>query len=729
MKRRRLLRRALAVATASAVWAPAAASAADGIDYAAIRATKVIRAVRTDQPIVLDGRLDEPAWQRAAVAKDFLQQEPAEGAPATEASEVRFLYDDEALYVGGRFVDSDPRGGIVNELKRDYALYDSDSVAIVLDTFNKKLDNYAFMVNPAGAQRDAENYDDGRQVNVSWDGAWSVKTARFEGGWTMEMKIPFRSLRFERSDDQAWGLNVMRMVRRKNETSYWSPQPRQFRAFKPSYAGQLTGLEGLHPGLNLRIKPFYTGRYANATLPGLSRRGDGDGGVDVKYGVASALALDLTYRTDFSQVEVDEQQINLTRFSLFFPEKRDFFLENQGTFRIGDQDSGGQSAGRRDFLPFFSRRIGLSSTGDPVPIVGGVRLTGRQGKTSLGIVDMQTGSFNDRPGENVLATRIGRDFGPAMVSGFYLGRESSGNAGSNRVAGSEMRLKFRHTIDVNGFVMGSTTTGGPSGTAARAAFNVSESLYSAQVSYTNISANFRDDLGFIPRGDVGLTAWDAAKYIRWQKGLLRSVSFGGSGEVFDTSAHDLLVSRHLRAYSVQTYSDGGTLEVDADSNYERLTKPFQVSKGVVLPVGEYRFKQVLPTFTSNKSGRISGVLGYTGGEFYSGDIRGVTTGLRIRVDEHLATSATYAHNAVTLPQGSFTTDLAGFRADCSFSTKMFLNAFVQYNSAAKTWLTNVRYRLIYRPLSDFYIVYNDTRVAGAIPQRTIALKHTLLLSF
>jgi len=727
MRRCRLLCRALAVAAASAVCARA--SAADRIDYAAIRATKVIRAVRTDQPIVLDGRLDEPAWQRAAVAKDFLQQEPAEGAPATESSEVRLLYDDEALYVGGRFSDSDPRGGIVNELKRDYAMYDSDSVALVLDTFNKKLDSYAFVVNPAGAQRDAENYDDGRQVNANWDGAWSVKTARFEGGWTMEMKIPFRSLRFERRDDQAWGLNVMRMVRRKNETSYWSPQPRQFRAFKPSYAGQLTGLEGIRPGLNLRIKPFYTGRYANATLADLSRRGDGDGGVDVKYGVASALALDLSYRTDFSQVEVDEQQINLTRFSLFFPEKREFFLENQGTFRIGDQDSGGQSVGRRDFLPFFSRRIGLSSTGDPVPIMGGVRLTGRQGRTTLGVADMQTDSFGARPGENFLATRIGRDFGPAMVSGFYLGRESSGSAGSNRVAGGEVRLKFRHTMDVNGFAMGSTTSGGPSGTATRAAFNVAESMYSAQVSYTNISANFRDDLGFIPRGDVGLTAWDAARDIRPTSGLLRTLSFGTSGEVFDNSAHDTLVSRHLRAYSVQTYRDGGTFEVDADSNDERLTKPFEVSRGVVIPVGEYRFRQFLPTYTSNKSGRISGVLGSTLGEFYAGSIRGVTTGLRVRVDEHLAASATYAHNDVRMSQGRFTTDLAGFRVDTSFSTKMFLNVFVQYSSATKTWLTNVRYRLIYRPLSDFYIVYNDTRVAGGRPQRTVAIKHTLLLSF
>jgi hypothetical protein len=292
-----------------------------------------------------------------------------------------------------------------------------------------------------------------------------------------------------------------------------------------------------------------------------------------------------------------------------------------------------------------------------------------------------------------------------------------------------MRLKFRHTIDVNGFAMGSSTGGGPSGTAARAAFNIAETMYSAQASYTNISATFRDDLGFIPRGDIGLTAWDTARYIRPKRGRLRTLSLGTSGEVFQNGAGDTLVSRHLRAYSVQTYSDGGTFEVDADSNYERLTKPFEVSPGVAIPVGEYRFQQFLPTFTSNKSGRISGALGSTLGEFYSGTIRGVTTGLRLRADEHLAASATYAHNDVRLPQGRFTTDLAGFRVDTSFSTKMFLNAFVQYTSATKTWLTNVRYRLIYRPLSDFYIVYNETRVAGRLPQRTVAIKHTLLLSF
>jgi hypothetical protein len=714
------------------------ASAADGIDFAAIRAKKVIQAIRIDEPIVVDGRLDEPAWARAPVATDFYQQEPKEGELSTERTEIRFLYDQDYLYIGGTLYDSDPRGGITNELKRDFSTRDGDAIALILDTFND-YDSYNFIVNPGGAERDSQNYDDGRQANPSWDAVWWGKTARFPGGWTVEMKIPFKSLRFPKTDAvQSWGMNIFRLMRRKNELTFWSPQPRQFFNFMASYAGQLTGIQGVKPGRNLYIKPFATGTASNLNLPSVGRKQDGDGGLDVKWGLTSAATMDLTLRTDFSQVEVDEQQINLTRFSLFFPEKRDFFLENQGAFRVGDQDSSGQTAGvapgqasattRRDLLPFFSRRIGLSASGQAIPILGGARLTGRQGDWTFGVIDMETREFSGRPGDNFTAFRGARNFGASSVGGFYFGREAQGAVDHNRVAGGDVHLNFGQGKDFNAFVMTSDSTG-VSGAAGRVAYSQSTNKYSLLGSYTNISPTFRNDLGFLPRGDIGLTAWNAARYFRPENRWFRSVSFGTQGEIFDTSAHEGVMSRHVRGYSVQAFPDGGAVETDVDWNYERLTAPFEVSKGIVIPVGEYRFRQILPTFTSNKSNSLSGSIGYTGGEFYSGTIQGWSTSVRLRVDEHLATSVAYSRNDVSLPQGRFTTDLPRFRVDYSFSTKMFLNAFVQYNSAAKTWLTNVRYQIRYRPLSDFFLVYNDTRVAGAIPQRTVALKHTLLLSF
>jgi uncharacterized protein DUF5916/cellulose/xylan binding protein with CBM9 domain len=712
------------------VWACVPAPARAQVDLAAIRKGKVIRAVPTTEPILIDGRMDDPVWVEAPVAHDFIQQEPAEGSLATEPSEFRVVYDEDALYIFGTFYDSDPRGGIVNELKRDFASRDGDAVAVIISPFRDG-NSSNFQVNPAGALRDSQNYEDGRQTNANWDAVWWAKTAKFDGGWTMEMKVPFRSLRFPTAEEQVWGINVFRLIRRKNESAYWSPQARQFSTYKPSSGGRLVGLRGIRPGHNLYVKPFATAAVSNASIPSLNRRWDADAGADLKYGVGSSLALDLTFRTDFSQVEVDEQQINLTRFSLFFPEKREFFLENQGAFRIGDLDSSGQTTTvtRRDLLPFFSRRIGLSPSGAPVPIWGGARLTGRQGAYTVGLLNMQTEAFDGRPSENFTTAHIVRNFGASAIGGFYTGREGSHTTGSNRVAGGDVHLNFRRAIDVNALAM-SSDTNGKKGSAARGALALSGTWYAAQASYTSITPDFRGDLGFFPRGDIGLTAWDASRIFRPRPGSrIRSHEYGSSGEIFEDSGHDALQSRHLRTYTRQNVSDGGVFEADVDWNYERLTAPFEVSTGVIIPPGEYRFRQFLSTFSSNKSNRLSGSGGYTGGEFYSGDIRGWTGGVRLRVDEHVAASANYAYNDVWLPQGAFTTHLPRFRVDWSFSTRMFLNAFVQYNSATSTWLTNVRYRLIYRPLSDFYFVYNELSTSGRPARRTIALKHTILLSF
>jgi len=700
------------------------------VDYAAIRATRQIEAIRIDEPIVLDGRLDEPAWTHAPAADDFVEQEPVEGNPPSNPSEVRFLYDADALYVGGRFFDSDPRGGITNDLQRDFVASDSDVVAIILDPLND-LNSVNFKVNPGGAIGDSQSYDDGRQVNQNWDAVWWAKTATFPGGWTMEMKIPFKSLRFPDADEQVWGVNVFRNVRRLNERAFWSPQPRQFTGYKASYCGRLTGIRHVRPGRNLYIKPFITGALSNVTLPNLTRRHDADGGIDAKYGVGTSLVLDLTYRTDFSQVEVDAQQINLTRFSLIFPEKREFFLENQGAFRIGDQDSSGRRPNERDLLPFFSRRIGLSADGQPIPIVGGARLTGRQGNFGLGLLNIQTHAFGDRPGDNFTAAHVTREFGASSIGGFYLGREASGVTGFNRVAGGDIHLNFRQTIDVYAFAMGSASSGGVHGRAARAAFRVDETKYGARLSYTNISPDFRDDLGFIPRRDIGLLAWDVARHFRPERmrQVFRTLSFGTLGERFENSRHEQLLSQRLRAYAVQEFAGGGSFETDADWNYELLTQPFEVSRGVVIPAGEYRFRQILPSLSTNRSRALSVSAGYTGGEFYSGTIRGYSAGARWRLSPNLSTSGEYEFNDVHLPQGRFHAGLARIRLDCAFTTTMFLNAFVQYNSASRTWLTNLRYRLIYRPLSDLYVVFNETRQTGKPAQRAVVLKQTILLAF
>jgi hypothetical protein len=692
------------------------------IDLAAIRATRELQPLRIDEPIVIDGHLDEAAWSRAQVGRDFYQQDPEEGSLSSEPSEIRFLYDDNALYWAGTFFDSDPRGPIVNELKRDFDGRNGDIVSLSLDTFGD-LTAYNFSVNGAGALRDTQSHEDGRVFNGNWDGVWTARTSRFEGGWTVEAVIPFTTMRFPEAEEQNWGMNVFRLIRRKNEATFWSPQPRQFFAYKISYGGRLTGLRNVRPGRNLQIKPFFTGASSNLTLPSLDRRWDADAGIDAKYGIGTALALDLTVHTDFSQVEADEQQINLTRFSLFFPEKREFFLENQGSFRIGDLSG-------RTLIPFFSRRIGLSAAGDPIPILGGARLTGRQGDYTLGLLNIQTERFDGRPADNFSTLRAARNFGGSSIGGFYLGREASDLSGHNRVAGGDVHWN-RQTMDFFGFAMRSETAGAPGGAAGRAAFTVSERAYSADVAYTNISPQFRNDLGFISRGDIGLVAWDVARHFRSTRprSLVRVLSFGTLGERFENSEHTSLNSRRLRAYSTQSFADGGGLNTNVDWNYERLMQPFEVSRGVAIPPGEYRFTQALGGYSSNASDAVSFSADVTAGEFYSGTIRGVSGSVRWRLNANLAASTSVEVNDVSLPQGAFDTQLARVRLDYSLNTRMFLNSFIQYNSATSSWLTNIRYRFIYRPLSDFYVVYNDMRSPGGEAQRTVAVKHTLMLAF
>ena len=702
----------------------AAASGANAqTDADAIRSSKRLTAVRINEPIVVDGRLTEPAWALADVGSGFYQQEPDEGALTSEPSEIRFLYDDEALYFAGTFVDSDPRGPIIDDLKRDFEGRNGDIVGLSLDTFGDYT-AYNFNVNGAGVLRDTQSHEDGRVFNANWDALWSAATERYEGGWTLEMRIPFKTMRFPEGEEQDWGMNVFRLIRRKNEFTYWSPQPRQFNAYKISFGGRLSGLRGVRPGRNLQVKPFYTGAASNLRLPNLDRQWDGDAGVDAKYGIGTSLALDLTLHTDFSQVEVDEQQINLTRFSLFFPEKREFFLENQGAFRIGDLSG-------RTLIPFFSRRIGLSESGQPIPILGGARLTGRQGDYTLGLLNIQTERFGGRPADNFSTFRAARNFGGSSVGGFYLGREASGITGHNRVAGADVHLNMRQSMDFFGFLMGSETSGATSGMAGRASFSISERAYSADVAYTNIEPSFRNDLGFISRSDIGLISWDVARHFRSTRpdARVRVVSFGTLGERFDDSDHSTLQSRRVRAYSRQSFADGGSLNANVDWNYERLLQPFQVSRGVAIMPGEYRFTQAIGGYTSNQSNALSFSTDLTGGEFYSGTLRGVIASLRWRLNANFSVSTSAEANDVNLPEGNFETQLGRLRIDYSFNTRMFLNTFVQYNNATSSWLTNIRYRFTYRPLSDFYVVYNDVRTAGRPDQRTLVIKHTLMLAF
>ena len=386
------------------------------------RDARRLDAIRLAGEITLDGALDEPSWSQAPMAHNFVQNDPREGMPATFDTEVRVLYDDDAMYFGVFAMDDQPSRIIANDLKKDFNTDQNDGFRIILDTFHDQRNGYQFATNPAGAKWDAQMVNEGRESNANWDGIWDVATRITETGWYAEIRIPFRTLRFSAADVQIWGMNFERKVRRLNEDSYWSPVPRIYDIQRVSLAGTLEGMRGVRPGKDLRIKPYVLS--SGSTIGGSATRGDFEGGFDVKYGVTTGLTWDFTVNTDFSQVEADEQQVNLTRFSLFFPEKRDFFLENSGIFQFGGATQGGGgnniTSGRQnqsqDMRLFFSRRIGLSDDGQAIPILGGTRLTGRQGVYSVGLLNIQQREEGPVPATNFTALRFAATSWPTPIS-------------------------------------------------------------------------------------------------------------------------------------------------------------------------------------------------------------------------------------------------------------------------------------------------------------------------
>ena len=717
--------------------APQAAQADEDKEgwFAEVRATKRVAALRIEEVITIDGRLDEPAWELAEPAADFYQQAPEEGAPTTEPTDVRFLYDDANLYVGGFLYDSEMAKVVIDELKRDFNYRQGEGFCLVLDTFHDKRNTVSFMTNPGGAKRDIQTYDEGRQLNQDWDAVWYLKAGRFEGGWTVEMAIPFKSLRFFGGDgEQEWGLQIMRMIRHKNEITMWSPVPRQFTQFRNAYHGVLTGIRHADPGRDFWIKPF----VIDSVEKGFEDDGKGwsnepDGGLDLKYGLASSLTLDASWRTDFAQVEADAQQINLTRFSLFFPERREFFLENQGSFQVGDLGRGGEGGGDDPFLlPFFSRRIGLRE-GQPVPILAGGRVTGKTGRYGVGLLNMQSREHEGIPGANHTAVRLTREIMQnSAVGAYYFGRESSDEDGYNRVAGADVRLNFRRTIDVDGYVLHSssrTEEGDP--WAGRGAFRWNADLYTTRFSYTHIGEGYRNDLGFTPRRDVGITTWEFERNLRPKSAerWVRQFTIGTEGSLYTETDFDRQLSRLIRIDFSTEFQDGGRFGIDYDRIFELLEEPFEIHENIAIPVGIYGFNQANISYNSDPSKWLSGRVGYKTGGFWDGDIRGWNGSVRVRTSEHLATEVSYQRNEVDLPEGGFNTDLAALRVDYSFTTTMFLNAFIQYNSVANGWLSNIRFNFIHRPLSDIFFVYNEIRTTDEPTERAFIVKFTYRIGF
>ncbi len=714
-------------------------SIASDIDYATARLERRLAAIRVNEEVTIDGLLNEPAWQKASVATNFVQSEPKEGEPATDKTEVRVMYDQDNLYIGAMIYDSEPSKLIINELKKDYDSTQSDAFGIVIDTFHDRRNGYQFITNPGGAKFDTQ-FTNESDVNRDWDGVWFVKTRIVEVGWIAEVAIPFKTMRFPSDSRQTWGINFLRRTRRHNEDTYWSPIPRMYRIFRISLAGTLEGLEGIRPASNIRIKPYVVSSLSQTNGPtGIRDHGKVEGGIDFKYGIGPALSLDASVNTDFSQVEADEQQVNLTRFSLFFPEKREFFLENIGIFAFGSlpnvaSGSSIRQIGASDDLFFFSRRIGISDDGREIPLLGGARLSGRMGSWSLGFLNVQTREASPTPATNFTVARVRKNIlATSQIGAIFINKKESATGRFNRGYGVDANLRFGGSSYFNMFYANTDSSGIRSqDDAFRGSFAYVSQTWDVRSNYSDISANFRPEVGFYPR--IGIKRWSSFAAVkvrpRWLPGWLRELSTVAEPGLYWTQSNRQ-ETKDISTRQIVSFQDGSVFEVGREGNFERLFVPFRIQQGAQIGPGDYWFDNYYAVFNASRAKKIGPTLRFEKGDFYSGEKTTYAIGGTLRPNFHLATTMNYTRNKIILPHTRFTTDLITTRFDYSFSTTMFLNALIQYNTDARQWSSNIRFNIIHRPLSDLFLVYNERRRTSSrdLIDRAIIAKFTYMFGY
>ena len=701
-----------------------------------------IRAVRLTAPLQLDGRLDEAIYTNVSSISDFIQADPQEGALATEKTEVWVSFDSDNIYISLICWETRPDRVVATDMRRDgSAIYGGDDTVIFMfDTFYDRRNSVNFTVNPIGGRMDGQVANES-QYSGDWNPIWNVRTARFEGGWTVEAAVPFKSLRYRPGRAQIWGFNVRRLNRWKNELSYITriPASRSGTGHQlASLAATLVGLEVPPGSRNLEVKPYVTSNLTSdvTAAPPTSNELASDIGVDVKYGITQNLTTDFTYNTDFAQVEADEQQVNLTRFSLFFPEKREFFLENQGLFGFGGA-SATRASGDVPIL-FYSRRIGLHK-GRNVPIQAGGRLTGRLGRFSLGALNIRTDNevVSGAQPTNFAVMRVKRDVLRRSSLGLMLTGRSVRQTGdgSNYVYGVDGTFAFFDNLSINTY-WARTDTEGTSGddTSYRAQLDYAGDRYGVEVEHLAVGDDFSPDVGFVRRDDMrrsyGLLRFSPRPAFL---DAVRKFSWTGSVAYVENGA-GRLGTREVEGVFGTDFESGDQLTIGYADTYEFIPQPFRVG-GITLPIGGYDFATGRLAFNVARHRKLSGNLTAEYGSFYNGHkvSVGASRG-RLNVTPQFSVEPLYSFNHVDLVEGSFSTHLLGSRITYTVTPFMFASTLLQYNSSGQSVAANVRFRWEYLPGSELFVVFNeqrDTRARAfpALANRALIVKINRLLRF
>ena len=718
----------------------------DGDGNATVRATRLM------QPIRLDGVLDEPFYGEVPSVSDFIQSLPVEGAEPSERTEVWISFDDSDVYVSARVWDSAPESEwVANEMRRDTnQLRQNDTFGVMFDTYYDRRNGVMFYTNPLGALAEFAITNEGNP-NTDWNPVWDVRTGRFEGGWTVEMQIPFKSLRYRPGTEQVWGLQLRRAIRRHNEWNYLTLIPLAASgggaggAFRVSRAGSLVGIEAPPASRVVEVKPYAIAGLQTdvSATPSISNDADADAGLDVKIGITENLTADFTYNTDFAQVEVDEQQVNLTRFNLFFPEKREFFLEGRGIFDFAPSPSGGSGGfGGGGVVPtmFFSRRIGLQG-GAPVPIIGGGRVTGKVGAFDVGALNIQTNDLGSIGAEstNFTVLRVRRDILARSSIGVLFENRSRSlvSTGDNHAYGIDGSFSFFEDLNFVGYVA-TTRTDGLAGSddSYQANGGYNGDLWGATLGHLFVGEDFNPEIGFVRRNGFRQTQLSGRlsprpASIDW----IRQVRLQAGIDYLENHPGGFVETREWSGSFQVEMENSDQLNVDLTATYENLPDTFNITPGVAIPDGRYSFRDLQISYSFGLQRPYSGNLSVRRGSFYGGTRTSVGfQQARIEVLPQLSLEPGLSFNWVDLgPLGDFTQHVASTRVSYSFSPRLFLSALVQYSSLSESLSANLRLRWEWAPGSELFVVYTEERDTdvfdrfSALSNRALVIKVNRLL--
>jgi len=660
---------------------------------------------------MIDGVLGEDMWSDAVPLDGFVQAEPLEGMPGSEHTEVRILYDGEAIYVGVMLHDRDPSLIVTTDARRDASLEEMDSFQMIFDTFHDRQNGFVFGTNVVGIQYDAQVRDQGEQ-EVSWDGSWDVRTSSSASGWSAEFRIPLRTLRYGPAP-QTWGLNFFRNIQRTRERTYWAPLERVYDLGRLTSAGELRGMD-LQAPRNFKLLPYVVGSADRNFLPGSRTDLAGDVGLDAKFGLTPSLNLDVTVNTDFAQVEVDTQQINLSRFNLRFPEKRPFFLENSGLFTIGKGD---------ELDLFFSRRIGLDESGALVPIIAGGRLTGKVSGVNVGVISMQTDDARLQPANNFSVMRVSRELpNRSGIGAMFVNRSATGDLSRpddwNRTWGADARVGVGEDFTMAGFAARTET---PGLTGRDYAYNVdseyNNGTHRVGFEYGRTGEDFNPEVGFLENED-GYRRVLGRYHLTMRQQRIRDWGFREWQPHVNYTRYDYLDGGLNRAdLHVDNHWDwenGYRIDTALNGNWEGFREPFEIYPGIVVPVGEHGGLLFRMRGNTDQRKPLSAEFEWEIGRFLTGTQNSPTLEVVIRDGGRLSIDTTWAYRSIDLPEGAFDTNLGNVRVTYNFTPSVFVQSLIQFNDRTDRWSTNFRFHVLETAGTGLFVVYNDTESLGGL---------------